>query len=166
MSTRRRASKPVERPMWRCPRCGHRFVSRNLWHSCADVPLDHHFGGRPGLRRLFDAWLALVRKNGPLEVSSNKTRIAFMGRVRFGGCTVRKDHLLCSFALTRPLRDQRFVQVKEVVPGWWAHRFELRHPRQLDDFLRRLVRGSYREFGMQERLERKPGARTPARDSG
>ena len=20
--------------LWRCPKCGHRFVTKNLWHSC------------------------------------------------------------------------------------------------------------------------------------
>jgi hypothetical protein len=145
--------------MWQCPRCGHWFFQRNLWHSCADVPLDHHFAGRPGLRRLFDAWLAFVRENGPLTVSSNRTRIALTAQVRFAGCVVRKDHLLCNFVLDRPVRDPRIVQIKEEVPGWWAHRFALRDPKQLDGVLRRLVRESYREFGMRERLKREPKPR-------
>ena len=46
-----------QQPLWKCPRCGHRFVSRNLWHSCVRVRLADHFWGKaPGVRQLFDAW--------------------------------------------------------------------------------------------------------------
>ena len=22
------------KPLWTCPKCGHSFVTRNIWHSC------------------------------------------------------------------------------------------------------------------------------------
>ncbi|HEY6056584.1 MAG TPA: hypothetical protein VIV06_01055, partial [Candidatus Limnocylindrales bacterium] len=30
-------------PLWICPRCGHRFVSANIWHSCSQHSVDEHF---------------------------------------------------------------------------------------------------------------------------
>lgn len=143
--------------LWRCPRCGHRFVTRNPWHSCADVSVESHFKDRPKvLFPLYRRWLAFVRRHGgPIEVSTNRTRIAFMGEVRFASLTVLKDRLRCSIALARPVRDPRFVRIKEEVPGWWAHDFELRERgdlAMLDASLAKLVAESWREFGMRGRL--------------
>ena len=58
---------PAEKkPLWTCPRCGHRFVTRNMWHSCRRVPLSRHFAGKsPELRRTFRRLAALVRACGP-----------------------------------------------------------------------------------------------------
>jgi hypothetical protein len=44
-------------PLWTRPRCGHRFVTRNIWHSCTQFELSHHFDGKAArVRELFDAW--------------------------------------------------------------------------------------------------------------
>jgi len=168
-ASRRRNAATAKPGLWRCPRCGHRFVTRNLWHSCADVSVASHFEGRPlVLRRMYRAWLAFVRRHGgPVTVSPNRTRITFMAEVRFAGCVAMRDRLRCNFALARRVGDPRFTEVKEEVPGWWAHRFELAgDTRVLDARLGRLVAESYREFGMRGRLRgRAVGTETgPRRD--
>lgn len=33
-------------PLWTCPRCGHRFVRRNMWHSCGGHRIADYFGGK------------------------------------------------------------------------------------------------------------------------
>jgi hypothetical protein len=72
------------RRLWKCPRCGHRFVTRNLWHSCVRVQLADHFRGKaPVVRQVFGAWKALVRACGPVTCYAQKTRIVFQARVRF-----------------------------------------------------------------------------------
>jgi hypothetical protein len=43
----------AKRPLWKCPECGHSFVTRNLSHSCVRVPMSAHF---------LDAGLWLRRK--------------------------------------------------------------------------------------------------------
>lgn len=163
MTSGNRTARPkraggIEAALWRCPDCGHRFVTRNLSHSCADVSLDSHFSGRPViLRQLYRRWLAFVRRHGgPVLVSTNRTRIAFMTEVRFASCSVMSDRLRCSIALSRPVRDARFVQIKQEVPGWWAHRFDLAKPadaRLLDRRLAALVAESWRDFGRRGRLK-------------
>ena len=37
--------------LWRCPKCGHRFVTRNIWHSCGHYRLADHFEGKASLVR-------------------------------------------------------------------------------------------------------------------
>ena len=121
------------RPLWTCPRCGNRFVSRNLWHSCVVVPIDDHFRGRPRARQLFDSYLTAVRSLGPVTVVSSKSRIAFMTRVRFAGCQVRKDWLLAAFWLVRQVRSPRFSKVESLGPRIWLYHFPIRDESDIDD---------------------------------
>ena len=91
---------------------------------------------------------------GPYYVAPAKTRIAFLGRVRFAGITaVSEAGITISFALPRPLRARRFVKVTEVVPGWWVHRLRITDIEQLDAQLQQWLRRSYALMGMQGRLQ-------------
>jgi hypothetical protein len=152
--------KPVKDlgPLWTCPRCGRKFVSRNIWHSCTDATVDSFLAGNgPRARALFDRFEQLVALCGPYDVSPAKTRVAFMGRVRFAGVTRISDReMICSFALPYPLNNPRFTKIEQVVPGWYAHRLRITDPEQLDDEVLGWLRESYRLMGMQERLREKP----------
>jgi hypothetical protein len=157
------------RPLWTCPRCGLKFVTRNLWHSCGNATLD---GWRarmgPRARALYDRFEAMIAKCGEYHVSPAKTRIAFLGRVRFAGVTGLSERgMTCAFALPDPLRSERFISVREVAPGWWSHRLRITEPGQLDRQVQSWLRASYRLMGMQGRLRersvRRPRARAAAR---
>jgi len=159
------------RPLWTCPKCGVRLVTRNLAHSCGYATLDdwrRKMG--PRAHRLYDRLELLVSRCGEYHVSPAKTRIAFLGRVRFAGVTaLSEEGMTCSFALPRPLRSRRFAKVEEVVPGWWVHRLRITEPDELDEEVQSWLRRSYRLMGMQERLAGKTKrgvgrtARGPAR---
>lgn len=141
-------------PLWTCPRCGHRFVSPNIWHSCSRHDVGEHFvRAQPQVRVAFDRLVELYQRCGPILVIAQKTRIVFMVRVRFGGCTVRRDRLLTGIALARRVDHPRWTKVEELAPGWIAHRFEVRDPHELEDpDLVALICESYREVGAQGRL--------------
>jgi hypothetical protein len=143
------------RPLWTCPRCGHRFVSANIWHSCSKHEVDEHFArSAPAVRAAFDRLVALYERCGPIVVIAQKTRIVFMVRVRFGGCQIRRDRLLTNVALTRRVDDPRWTKVEELAPGWIVHRYEVRGPEELDDpRLAELICESYRDLGEQGRLK-------------
>lgn len=145
-------------PLWDCPRCGHRFVSPNIWHSCSRHSVDEHFVGTPPrVRAAFERLVSLYEQCGPIVVIAQKTRIVFMVRVRFGGCTVRRDRLSTGISLTRRVDHPRWTKVEQVAPGWMHHRFEVHDPDELDDpDLAALICESYREIGEQRRL---PGRR-------
>jgi hypothetical protein len=114
----------------------------------------------PAIRAGFDRLVELVQRCGPVVVIAQKTRIVFMVRVRFGGCVVRRDHLVASIALPRRVDHSRWREIEEVVPGWFVHRFVVRDGRELDDpELAALVCESYRQMGEQRRLA---GRRTGA----
>jgi len=145
------------RELWTCPKCGVKLVTRNLWHSCGQATLeDWHRRMGPRARKLYERFERMIANCGEYHVSPAKTRITFLGRVRFAGITrLSEEGMTCSFALPRPLRSRRFVRVDEVVPRWWSHRLHVTEPRQLDAEVQSWLRQSYRLMGMQGRLKRK-----------
>src|SRR5207249_794719 len=55
-----------KKPLWTCPKCRHKFVTRNMWHSCGRFRVTDHFKGKdPITRKLFRAFKTLVRTFGP-----------------------------------------------------------------------------------------------------
>ena len=120
----------VTRPLWTCPKCGVKLLTKNLWHSCGQATMDDWFA-RMGARarELYDRFEELIANCGEYHVSPAKTRIAFLALVRFAGVTSLSDRAMtCSFAMPYPLSSRRFVKVVEVVPGWWSHRLTITDP--------------------------------------
>jgi hypothetical protein len=148
-----------ETPLWTCPRCGHQFVSRNIWHSCGHYDLDSHFLGKdPILRETFDRLVEITNSCGPVTVYAQKTRIVFMARVRFGGVMVKKHTLDWALWLTRRV-DHPLLHRIEVfgVQSYGLH-FRLTAPGDIDQQLVALTCEAYKT-GLQEHLQvrnRKP----------
>jgi hypothetical protein len=131
-------------PLWRCPKCGHRFVTRNLWHSCARYTLAHHLKGAPDdVRATFRRWVATARACGPVTVYAQKTRIVFQARVRFGGAVIRRDWIDGALWLRRRVRHRRLVRLEDFGRlGYGAH-FRLEQPADVDRRLQALMREAY-----------------------
>jgi hypothetical protein len=145
-----------DRPLWKCPRCGHSFVGVNMAHSCVTVPLDELFArSTPEARAAFDAFVALIERCGPIEVIGQKTRIVIMGRVRFAGGVVLRDRVRLNIALTRVVEAPWVERIDEYMNGrWQAHHFVVRSPDELATIteLPALVCEGYRDLGMQGSL--------------
>jgi hypothetical protein len=148
------------RPLWTCPKCGAKCVTKNLWHSCRKATLGE-WQARMGPRahKFYDRFERMIGKCGEYHVAPAMTRIAFMVRVRFAGITsLSEKGMTCTFAMPYPLVSPRFVKVIEIVPGWWLHRLRITEASQLDDEVQAWLRESYRLMGMQERLRAKRGS--------
>jgi hypothetical protein len=115
-------------------------------HSCQVRSVDEHFeGSDPVLRETFEALLAAVREDGPVTVNATKSRIAFQVRGRFAGIErPRRDHLVASFLLTRPIRSDRLIRVDFIPPYYYGHRLRLRRPEEVDGELRAWLSEAYR----------------------
>ena len=165
------------RALWTCPQCGHRFVGRNMWHSCVNVPIAAHFKGKPQLRKAFDKYVALARQcaRTRITVYAQKSRIVFQARARYAGCTVRKDFLEGGIWLKRRLEHPRIHRILQITPRDFGHYFRLRTLADIDHHLARLLREAYKA-GMQEHLldvgeregawVRKRAARSPKNSTG
>jgi hypothetical protein len=145
-----KVKRPVSaRPLWTCPKCGLKFVGRNMSHSCGRATLaDWRSRMGPKARALYDRFESLIAACGEYYVSPAKTRIAFMGRIRFANIyRLNEQEMVITFALSRPLSGRRFTKIEEVVPGWFAHRMRITDPGQLDEQVQRWIRRSYRTLG-------------------
>jgi predicted RNA-binding Zn-ribbon protein involved in translation (DUF1610 family) len=136
---------PKLKPLWRCPKCGKYYVTRNMWHACVRHSLEEHFARKsPKLRLLFDGLLGLLKRCGPVRVVPGKSGIAFQVRMRFGGAVVRKDCLEAGFTLRRRLDHLRIKKVIAYTPRAYGHHVEIHSPADLDEELAGWLREAYR----------------------
>ena len=141
---------PSKRPLWRCPRCGHRFVTRNLSHSCVRVSVAKHFRGKPAeRRRTWGRWVAAARQCGPVTAYAQKSRLVIQARVRFAGAVVRTGHLDAGLWLRRRVEHPRLQRVEDFGPLGYVHHFRLERPEDIDAGLQKLMEEAYR-VGTQE----------------
>lgn len=151
------------RPLWRCPKCGKYYVTRNMWHACARHTIEEHFLRRdPKLRLLFDGFVGLLKRCGPVRVVPGKTGIAFQVRMRFAGVMVRKNHLDVGFILPKRLEHPRINKLEPFTVRAFGHHVEIRSPADLDAELASWLRESY-AVGAQRRLLAGPKSAPPAR---
>jgi hypothetical protein len=123
-----------------------------MWHSCSRHALEDHFKGKsPIVRELFNRYLAMVKRCGPVTVYAQKTRIVFQVRVRFAGAVIRKNWVEGGFWLKRRIEHPRF-RVECIPPHDYVYRFRLAGPEDIDQELESFIREAY-AVGCQKHLE-------------
>ncbi len=134
-----------KKPLWRCPKCRHTFVTRNLWHSCTRREPKALFAKcEPVVWKLYQKYLKMARKCGPVALSVRTDAIVFRARVRYAGCKPRKSYLLCTFSLRQPITHSRIEKLESYGPRWHAHFFRVSRLDELDATVQRWLRASYR----------------------
>lgn len=143
-------------PLWTCPKCGAKFVSANMWHSCGRYRLADLFAtSQPQVFALFQKFRRMVKACGPSTMIPQKTRVVFMVRMRFAGATVRKTNLRVGLILERLLpADPRLEKTETFSPRCHAHYFRIDRAAQLDSTFQRWVREAY-DSGTQKHFERR-----------
>lgn len=91
-----------------------------MWHACGDYSVEGFLEGKGNrARELFDGFKRLIAACGPHEVAPAKTRVAFMGRVRFAGVNAISDQgMTIAFGLPRPMRHPRVRKMEDFGGGW------------------------------------------------
>jgi hypothetical protein len=94
-----------------------------MWHACGDYSVEGFLEGKGNrARELFDGFERLVAACGPYEVAPAKTRVAFMGRVRFAGVNAISERgMTIAFGLPRPMRHPRVRKIEDFGGGWYGH---------------------------------------------
>lgn len=137
--------------LWDCPACGRGFANANQSHACGRHALEPHFEGRPpGVRAIYDAFLAMLEAFGPVIVLPEKTRIAFQVRMSFAQLTIRRGWVLGHLVLARRVEDPLFTRVETFSPRNHLHAFRLDDPGEVER-LRDFAREAY-AVGRQEHL--------------
>ena len=88
-SVRRRDSE-----LWTCPKCGRRFVGRNMWHACGDYSVEKCLEGRGDrARELFDRFENLIARAGRTRsLQQRRASPSWPGPVRGGQHRQRPGH--------------------------------------------------------------------------
>jgi hypothetical protein len=142
-----------EHPLWHCPKCGARLVTRNLWHSCGRFTLDALFSrSAPGILAAARKYVALLESLGDVQVLPQKTRLVAVARVRFAGLYPRKEHFVAGFALHRWLENDRIVKTIDYGPRWRYHFVRITSTADLDDELGAWLQESHDVVGLQSDL--------------
>ena len=141
--------------MWRCPKCRRRFANRNQSHACGrGSTLASHFAGKPkSLRAIFDKLLAVARKNGPVIVLPEKTRIAFQVRMSFAAFVIRQNWIDGHVVLARRLESPRFRRIETFSPRNHLHAFRFESVEEIDDQVAAWFAEAY-QVGEQRHLDR------------
>ena len=140
-------------PLWVCPSCGARLVSRNLWHSCVQLTLDELFArSDPPVLEVARTYVSMLHSLGDVQVIAQKTRLVCVARVRFAGLSPRKDGFLANFSLHRWLDSPRIVKTTDYGPRWRSHNVLVQSPMDLDDELKSWLQEAHDVVGLQRGL--------------
>src|SRR5688572_29690593 len=95
--------------LWTCPKCGEKFTSKNMSHSCGQFKLDDLFTKcEPIVRDTYDAFEKAAMEIAPFHVIPQKTRFCYQLRMRCVNGTVGKAYLRIGFVLPHIVPDARF----------------------------------------------------------
>ena len=143
---------PKVKPLWTCPGCGHQFVTRNIWHSCVNTPLEKHFEGKsPEVIALYLHYVSLIEQIGPVTVEPKKTGISFLIRVGFAGAVLRKKWLEARLWLKHPVTHASLRRMEKVGARDFIHYFRIGAVEDMDEGFIAFLRESY-AIGIQEHL--------------
>ena len=138
--------------MWRCLKCGREVANRNQSHACGRYTLASHFRGKPSaVRAIFDKLLAAARKNGPVTVLPEKTRIAFQVRMSFAAFVIRRNWVDGHVVLARRLKNKRFRRIETFSPRNHLHAFRFEKIDEVDADVSAWLAEAYR-VGQQRHL--------------
>jgi hypothetical protein len=111
-----------------------------------------HFEGKSKtVREIFNELLALAKKNGPVVVLPEKTRIAFQVRMSFAAFVIRQNWVDGHVVLARRLENPRFRRIETFSPRNHLHAFRFTSPDEIDDEVTAWFAEAYR-VGQQHHL--------------
>ena len=144
MANTHKTMRSPQRPLWRCPRCGHTFVTKNLWHSCGRYRIADHFRGKPRiLRQTFERLVKVARSGGKITVYAQKTRIVIQNRVRFAGVVVRSESLDVGLWLKRRVEHPLIRRVESLGRLGFGIHYYLGAPEDIDEAMVESVQEAY-----------------------
>lgn len=144
----------ASKPLWACPACGARFTTPNQWHSCGRFDLEALFAkSSANVRQLYERFVVLVKRCGPVAILPQKSRVAFQVRMRFAAVMPRRSCLKGHLVLAEPVRAACFERVESISARNHVHVFRLESEAQFTPAFAAWIGEAYK-VGRQEHLAR------------
>ncbi len=129
--------------MWKCPRCGHRFVRPNRSHSCGNYKISDHFRGKPEtVRHIYKTFKGRIREYGPVTVYAQQTGIIFHLRHRFALVIVRKNWIDIALCLWKPRKHPALRRIEYFGGRCHRHWFRIMGLSDMDPAFLKLLKES------------------------
>jgi hypothetical protein len=130
---------------WTCPECGRQFGRRNQSHECAPaLSLEDYFAtSRPMERPIFQAVVEHLETVGALRVEAVMVGILFKRQRTFAELRPKRDRVVLSVLLSRPLQHARIVKTWHGAGQRTAYFVDLRTPAEVDDEVRDWLTEAY-----------------------
>ena len=163
-SRRRDRGAAAARPLWTCPKCGAKLVTRNMWHSCGAFTTEALLEKCGANARAAFAALesAVTAAAADAVLVPQKTRAVFQLRTRFISVYPRRDHLLVGFILTARASHPRFVKIEGPITKAFIHYVRLAGAKDVDRDVKAWIRAAL-PYGRQDRPLGRSAAPRPGR---
>lgn len=131
--------------LWTCPKCGKRYVTRNMYHSCGRHTVDEFLAGKgPAALAYWERFKAMVGRCGPYDLFANKGQIGFMVRVRFAGVgSLSERGMTIEFWLKEKVESPRFTRVQYLERRDWIYKLRVKSLEEMDDELQQWLCEAY-----------------------
>jgi hypothetical protein len=132
-------------PGWTCPECRRSFGRRNQSHECAPgLSLADYFAVGAGFERpIYEAVNAHLAAVGEVQVEFVSVGIFFKRSRTFVELRPKRDRVVLSFLLSRPLAHPRIVKTWRGSGQRSAYFVNLRSAEEVDDELRDWLTEAY-----------------------
>ncbi len=129
--------------LWKCPKCGHRFLHRNRTHSCGTYRVADQFKGKSNaVKAIYQAFKGQLAEYGTVTVYAQKTGIIFLKRHRFAFVVPRKGCMDFALCLWKPRKHRTLRRIEHFSSRCYRHWFRIADPKEMNTAFRRLVRES------------------------
>jgi hypothetical protein len=139
--------------MWTCPRCKHKFLSRNQSHSCGKYSLKKFLEGKSEkMQTLFYELLTHFESIGSFELHPVKTRVALLKLMRFAAINkIGTDFIDGHLVLTKPYEAECFRRIENLNDRFFVHHFRIRASADIK-MLTRYMRLAY-DVGLRKHVQ-------------
>ena len=101
--------------LWKCPKCGRKFMRKGQVHSCKFVPIEQHFYHKEMGKTLFEKLSERITISvGPFTIDSLDCCIHLVNDLTFAAVFIYKDKIMIDFAIKRKIINRRVFKTAQL----------------------------------------------------
>jgi hypothetical protein len=114
----------------------------------AEFNVEKHFGNKsPIVREIYDELIKKMKSFGKFQEEPHKTSIHLVNQTTFAGVAARKDSLLLTIKMDRPIESSRVTKTEQVSRNRFHLLVRLEAPKEIDAELIKWLKEAYKLSG-------------------